>query len=203
VAQVIDIKNSEASLDRDINCKEKFGASATPKSVKTFSDAFILSKVRLAPCVELSKSRWVGEEIRDRDLRWASFRESRLIKLKCKNSDFRGADFRGAQAAQSQWSRCRLESANFEGAKLSRSDFRNIDLQHAKFGYAFISYADFRGADLRSTDFRNSILIGAQFENAKYDLNTKLPFSAADAARKGMILVPKNDQRTPSEEIRH
>lgn len=76
--------------------------------------------------------------------------------------------------------------ADFHGA-----DLAGAELQRASLGSADLRGADLRGADLFEADLMGADLTGADLTganliHARWDARTRLPFSAAEAQRRGM-----------------
>lgn len=74
---------------------------------------------------------------------------------------------------------------SFHQATLRYANFNRAKLQDASFRYADLRGVDFRGADLRYAAFT-----GAKLGGARFDGRTRLPFSKAEAQRRGMVFAP-------------
>jgi hypothetical protein len=89
-----------------------------------------------------------------------------------------------------------LQGADLQGVdlyrwQLGRADLTNADLRHANLAGAYLFNADLRGADLRGARF-STALKGAELKQtvlvgARFDAATQLPFSEAEALRRGMV----------------
>lgn len=91
-------------------------------------------------------------------------RGEKLTQVILEGEDLQGVDFSGANLGNAF-----LQNANFEGA----------DLRGARLRGAFLNNANLRGADLRGADLRWAKLVGAdtegaRFEDAVYDIGTRL-----------------------------
>ncbi len=111
------------------------------------------------------------------------------------NPDFMGqcGDLRGAYLFEADLRGVDLRGANLHKAHLSGADLCGADLRGANLSGAYLHNADLREADLRSATF-NVLLRGAdlykvKLEGAKVDRSTELPFSRADAIKRGIVLL--------------
>lgn len=127
-----------------------------------------------APGDDLSSSTLSGLDLSRRD-----FSHSKLDR----------AELRGARMV-----RARLHAASLFGADAVDVDFSSANLTQADLRQAVLSSAALRGADLREADFRGADcstadFTGAHLLGALYDDATRLPFSQAEAFRRGMIFL--------------
>jgi len=90
---------------------------------------------------------------------------------------FQGRDLRFLTLQRVCFSHCTFVGALFEGADLEDADLNNCDL----------SGASLRNADLRGCNLEMSKTVGASFEGAVFDRDTRLPFSYSEALSRGMI----------------
>jgi len=92
-------------------------------------------------------------------------------------------DLRGAKLNKTYLSGMKLEKADFSNANLFRANLRNANLKGAKLVRVDLTAADLRGADLTQAN-----LTGAFLDRALFNRETKLPFSKAEALKRGMVL---------------
>lgn len=103
-----------------------------------------------------------GLDLRNRDLRGATFEGSTLIR----------ADFRGALLDRANFEKCVLTGASFANSRITAAKFRFSRLEQADFGRATVSKSDFQGAvlggflDTPDTEFVGVNFTGADLRNA-------------------------------------
>ena len=117
-------------------------------------------------------------------------RGEKLTQVILEGEDLRGVDFSGANLSNAF-----LQNADFTGANLSGARLRGAFLNNCK-----LDGADLRGADLRWAKLVGAGIEGAQFEDAVYDIGTRL-----DPRQMHLFKVMKKegrdiylDQNTPS-----
>lgn len=86
-------------------------------------------------------------------------------------ADLMGADLHSA----------RLGGADLQGANLTEAHLANADLHGARLDWADLYRADFRGADLTGATLTHAIL-----QDALADGDTRWPFKASEAKRRGV-----------------
>lgn len=107
-----------------------------------------------------------GIDLSGSKLRFAVFRDAKLVRANFRVADLYGADFRQAN----------LGGANLTEAKLGNADFRKAHIDGANLSRANLHFANltgvktksvnFSGADLSSAKLINSVFTGAHFNGA-------------------------------------
>lgn len=106
-------------------------------------------------------------------------------------ADFRGADLREAQLRGAALNEARFSQADFQGAWLAEADFTGADLTEAN-----LAGANLIGADLSEV----KSFTGANFNNALYDANTKLPEGGAlDEALAEAVFIGKKAEASEAD----
>lgn len=91
-------------------------------------------------------------------------RNTNLRQIILDGDNLEGVDFSGADLSHAFLCNCNFKNANFNGARLRGAFLNNSDLEGA----------DLREADLRWTKLTGAYLKDAKFENAVYDIGTRL-----------------------------
>ena len=130
-----------------------------------------LKSVRLSSA-SLDGANLRGADLNGSDLQAASLVGATLTQARAQGIDARGASFRGTA----------LGGADFTGANFQNVAFNRSSGPTANFTRARFDGADLRGVDLQSSNFERSVLT-----QAKFSRNSKLPFNADEAKRRGMV----------------
>jgi uncharacterized protein YjbI with pentapeptide repeats len=135
--------------------------------------------------------------LKNKNLRGAELQEADLVAGTATDSDFIRANLKGFQGKDTNFSRSLFDSADLRGGKFYRAKFVHSSFLNADLREADLSFCDFSSSDLRGADLSGSWVLGANFQGAKIDSNTKLPFSISTAYKSGMIsdekLVDQNN----------
>ena len=122
-----------------------------------------------------------GLFLRDRNLRFADFSESRLYKADLIGVDLRGASLDDASVQGAQLSLAKLQDADLtdvrlqdanlteaqlQGAGMWFSKLQGVDLTKAQLQGADLSTAQLQGADLHSAQLQNAELWSAELQGA-------------------------------------
>ena len=137
-----------------------------------------------------------GCDFRSTDLRYADFREARLVRANFRDADLRKADFRRADCTGAKMPDGDLKDSKFDGAIAVDIDLSRADLTGADFTDAVL-----RGADLEGAILKNAVLAGAdltdahgltpaQLMTARISPETRLP---AEVSRNALL-----SNRTPA-----
>lgn len=136
-----------------------------------------LSKGYLGECGDLTEAHFGGRH----DLENRNFRGSVWVRGNGYNSVFTGSDLRNCDLREASLGEADLSGANLEDADLSKANLWKAKLVGAKLSRAKLVKTFLQAADLSGTDLETADLTGAV-----YDEETRLPFSFAEAYRRGM-----------------
>lgn len=121
-------------------------------------------------------------DLSGRDLRQATFNESRFIRCKLSGANFERAqlahcnfemaDLTGAKLIGANFQNAHLSLANLTDARCDNAGMGSIDLDNANLSGAVLRRANLSGSNLRSAilagaDFRGAILDGVDFADAE------------------------------------
>jgi uncharacterized protein YjbI with pentapeptide repeats len=113
-------------------------------------------------------------EMQGADLRFSQIESTDLLG---------GADLRGAKLDYAMLSSSNLRNADLSGASLVGAELRSAQFNGTRIAKTNFSEADLRGVDLRYTrDWKD-----ANFQGARYDERTRLPFEISEARARGMV----------------
>lgn len=137
------------------------------------------------------------------DFSASSFVDCTFTKAKLNNPNFDGvsitrsrfngarmerAYLKGSLIRQSTFEAAEMNRSSFAGALLAQVNFEQANLQNSDFSKSSLSGINFRHANLRDVDFSGAYLADdIIWEGAIYNHRTKLPFTATEADRKGLI----------------
>lgn len=124
---------------------------------------------------------------RGSDLSFANFREGDFSEADFREIQGPRVSFIGASLKAARFDQAQLENADLSGARLDAARLSGANLRGARLLAAQLSSARFDGADLRGADLSEAVYFGATFKGALFDDKTRLPFSAEEAARRGMV----------------
>lgn len=138
----------------------------------------------------------IRTSLENRNLKGSDLREVEFVNSSAIDSDFTDAKLRGLRGKGSRFRKCIFRNVDLRAAKLVYADFRDSDLREALLQESDLSFVDFRRSDLRGADLRGAWVLGTLFDQARYDRNTKLPFSHEKARQLGMIFDDKVLEKT-------
>lgn len=122
-------------------------------------------------------------------LEHSSFRRSVVLQsdfshIKAQHLDLRGSHFKSTNFDHSD-----LQNLFATGSRFIKTSFQYCNLQNANFWGSQLQEIDFRQADLRGANLKTTYVLFSQFEGAKFNHQTQLPFSTEEALNKGMVQV--------------
>jgi uncharacterized protein YjbI with pentapeptide repeats len=148
-----------------------------PAGVKKWNARSVRERDQIGPLreLDLNRAKLAGVNLDDRDLQGSQFRGANLKKASLWSSKLQSADFSGADLTGARMAFIECENTSFEGAKmvgcdihiaiLGGTNFRGADLKGAKLDFSSLNGADFTDANLDGVDFNQ----------ARYDQDTKFP----------------------------
>ncbi len=145
---------------------------------------------------DMTNFKLTGSQVEFGDLRFAKMNGAKIDACHFQQTFFSGANLLSAKLNKSSFVGSYFENANlglvfaesadFSGIKASGIRFDGANLEKAKFIGADLWGASFVGANLSGADFTNAVVLMGTFRGALFDDKTILPFSVAEALKKGM-----------------
>lgn len=129
-------------------------------------------------------SRFAGGNLSHMALREAILLQSEFINLKAQYLDLRGSHLKAVHFRDVD-----LNHLLAPGTRFTKTTFENCNLSEANFWGANLQETSFKGSDLSGADLINTFLLFTDFEGAKFNSDTKLPFSEESAIKRGMIKI--------------
>lgn len=160
-------------------------------------------------CGNLVSSKLINEKHSESQITGSNLDSSYIYVSRYQRGDWSHVLLRRAILFQSTWENVSADFINLHGSHIKGSQFKNVsmknlialgsrftqtkfincDLQNANFWGANLQEVDFEDSDLRGADLRNTFLLFTRFVGAKINNKTRLPFSAEEALKKGMIPI--------------
>jgi len=146
-----------------------------------------------------------GANFNRSDFKKVNFEESILTSINFEFGSCLGCSFNRVRLGQAKLNNLTLTESSFEFADGPFVSFENAELTKAQFKGANFSNGNFQSATLKGADLRETTLLNAdlrsadlseasydentQWRLAKFNLSTRLPFTAEEALSFGMILA--------------
>jgi uncharacterized protein YjbI with pentapeptide repeats len=157
----------------DLHDQVFLNASSTPTSI----DVFTADPVER----ETAKSRMLGLNLRERNLRFADLQSTTLL-----GADLRGADLTKIQAEsanlqhsltsettrliEADLRKARLQKTNLTGSRFEGADLTEAWMQGANLANALLQGANLRGARLQGANLEGARMTGAVLDRAKLQM---------------------------------
>lgn len=126
----------------------------------------------------------IGEDLSETDLSNIDFsREGifgfhgtrQLTRVNFSGSNLNDIDFTQTRLIGAKFTKANLERADFTEANVNGADFRFANLRAVNFHLADLRNAHLQGADLADAYLGDANVIGANFDNVKFNNETVLP----------------------------
>ncbi len=153
-------------IHRNLKLTEKTLVTSPP------SDVIIAEYLRQGKSEEEAwKAKAKGLDLQGRDVRFADFYESNLLKADLRKAQLQGADLehaelQGADLRYTELQGAYLEHAQLQGAYLGGAQLQGADLGYAQLQGADLGYAQLQGADLKEAQLQGAYLYFAELQGA-------------------------------------
>ncbi len=154
--------------------------------------------------VTVSQSVGTRIESIDTDVKERNYSFS-VIKKFVPKKDFREINFHKSHIVYFLFENIDIENTDFSFAKLNGGKIKNVNIANSNFIYTDLRRVQFRDviftdcnlsfSDLRGTEFMYSHVGNTIFDGALFNNSTILPFSRAEAMKRGMIFSNDRGER--------
>ena len=87
------------------------------------------------------------------------------------------------------WKKASLKNLLAQASRIKKSQFIECDLRNADFWGSSLQETSFERSDLRGANLQATHLLFTNFNEARFNSETKLPFSEKEALLRGMVKV--------------
>ena len=130
-----------------------------------------------------------SSKFKDGDFRFMSLNGSTILESSFENLKADSMDLRDSIVQSVIWKKASLRNLLAKASRLRKNQFIECDLRQADFWGASLQETSFENSDLRGANLESTHLLFTKFKGARFDNNTKLPFSEEEALQRGMVKV--------------
>ena len=130
-----------------------------------------------------------NSEFRGLEMDHLSGRRSIFMQSQFKDLEAPFLDLRASHFKEVHLEKVNLKRLLANGTRFTKTRFVDCGLEKADFWGSQLLEVDFSGSDLRGADLSMVFAVLSQWKGARFNSETKLPFSEQKALEKGMIKV--------------
>ena len=128
-------------------------------------------------------------KFKDGDFRFMGLNGSTILESSFENLKADSMDLRNSLVQSVIWKKTSLRNLLAKASRIRKNQFIECDLRQADFWGASLQETSFENSDLRGANLESTHLLFTNFKGARFDNNTKLPFSEEQALQRGMVKV--------------